>query len=273
MIRLKSIGIAIAICSLLLISIINQSDAASITSLSVYTSNDFGGGAYVDASLSADEDIYVIDWYIDNLKIKTTSHYYSPTRSVYENLSTRAGSPFGRTYTIKAVAWFSDAENNTFPSDTDSYSASVYSAPQTGTKTGSWTMAQMSASMDVGWNGRTAEVIGSASVTSYSEEPINYGFNIFYNVVRLTPLGNAAETLWNQPPGLFRGGRLEANPGSSDSAPPYSKSDSFDGSNLLEDHTYLVQAEITATAQPIDGGANIDELNVSDSEELNLSRN
>ena len=262
----RSIGIAVAmLLSLSLFGMVNSSQGFEITSMSVENG---ASGCYV--SLTANEDIDWIDWYIDNEHVYTSMHN-SGTRSVYENIGYLVGSPFGKTYTIKAVAFFFDAENNTFPSDTESDSVSVYSTPQTGTKTGSWTMAQMSASMDVGWNGRTAEVIGSASVTSYSEEPINYGFNIFYNVVRLTPLGNAAETLWNQPPGLFRGGRLEANPGSSDSAPPYSKSDSFDGSNLLEGHKYLVQAEITATAQPIDGGANIDELNVSDSEELNLS--
>ncbi len=132
-------------------------------------------------------------------------------------------------------------------------------------------MAQMSASIDVGWNGLTAEISGSASITSYSEETIRYGFNLFYSVVRLTPRGNWAGLIWNQPGILFKGGTLQAKGGSSDSAYYTPDSDSFDGSGLPGGNRYLVQAHITATAQPIDGGINIDELNVSDSEELNLS--
>lgn len=104
MLRNKITLIVVAIISLFLVGIANQSDAASITSMSAYTSTDWGGGAYVDASLSADENIESVDWYIDGVHTFTSMNIF--TSSVYETLGTRAGTPFGRTYTIKAVAWF-----------------------------------------------------------------------------------------------------------------------------------------------------------------------
>ncbi|MDE0482030.1 MAG: hypothetical protein OXI67_05590 [Candidatus Poribacteria bacterium] len=268
MTRFRSIGIVVTmLLSLCFLGIINQSDAASITSMSVYSGDDSGSGTTVSASLTADENIDYIDWSIDGVHSSTSMH--SGTSSVYVYVGTLAGSPFGRTYTIEAVAWFWDAENNAFTSDTDSYSVTVYTTPASKTETGSWTMAQMSVSVDVGWNGLTAEVTGSASITSYSEERIRYGFNMFYSVVRLNDKRNWAARIWNQPGILFEGGVLKAKSPSSDSA-PYSKSDSYDGSGLLEGN-YRVQADITVAAQPIEGGKEIDELRVSDSADISIS--
>lgn len=270
MTRFRSIGIVVTmLLSLCFLGIINQSDAASITSMSVYSGDDSGAGTTVSVSLTADENIDYIDWSIDGVNSGTSMH--SGTNSVYVYVGTLAGSPFGRTYTIEAVAWFWDAENNAFTSDTDSYSVTVYTTPASKTMTGSWTMAQMSASVDVGWNGLTAEVTGSASITSYSEDRIRYGFNMFYSVVRLTPDGlRWAARIWNQPGLLFEGGTLKAKSPSSVSA-PYSKSDSYDGSGLPGGHDYRVQAEITVAAQPIEGGKEIDELRVPDSADISIS--
>jgi len=130
-------------------------------------------------------------------------------------------------------------------------------------------MAQMSASVDVGWNGHTAEVSGPASITSYSTNEIDYGFNMFYSVVCLTPNNNWGEKIWNQPELLIENGRLNAENDSTPGRKNYSPdSDSYDGRWLTGGFRYKVQAEITVTAQHIDAGKDIDELNVSDSEEI-----
>ncbi len=83
----KSILITAVLAALLCVSFVNSSDAASITSLSAYTTYDWGSGGYVDASLTTDADIYVIDWYIDDTYLKTTFHYHFPTRSVYVSVA------------------------------------------------------------------------------------------------------------------------------------------------------------------------------------------
>lgn len=44
--------------------IVNSSNAASITSLSAYSYDDPRSGATVSASLTADEGIDYIDWYV-----------------------------------------------------------------------------------------------------------------------------------------------------------------------------------------------------------------
>lgn len=127
----------LAILSIAIIGLFGMisSSQASITSLSASATDDWGYGGSVDASLTANKDIYVIDWYIDNVKIKTTDHYQSPTRSVSVYLDTRTGGIQGVKYWVKAVAWFSDKENNTFVSDTATDDVRVF-APKTisGTK-------------------------------------------------------------------------------------------------------------------------------------------
>jgi hypothetical protein len=154
-----------------------------------------------------------------------------------------------------------------------SYDLTVYSSPVTKEKTGSTTMAQMSASVDVGWNGRTAEVSGSASITSYSTNEIDYGFNLLYSVVRKTANNNWGDLIWNQPGILIKNGRLNAENDSTPGRKNYSPDpDSYDGSSLRGGFDYIVQAEITVTAQHIGAGKDIDELNVSDSEGIFISR-
>ena len=193
-------------------------------------------------------------------------------RSVYENIGYLPGSPFGKTYTIEAVASLFDAENKSI-SDTESNSVTVYSQPQTRTLSGIWTMSQLSASIDVGWNGRTAEVTASASITSYVPDwVIIYGFNLRYSIVRLTPNGQWIADVWNQPGGLIEVGTLKEKEGPPYSA-DYSNSDSYDGCLLGEGFKYLLQGKVTVTAQPIGGAQAIDELNVSDTAELFIPLN
>ncbi len=60
----KSIAITVAIGFLCLLGIASSSEAASITSLSAYANTDWGGKADLSASLTADEDIMYINWYV-----------------------------------------------------------------------------------------------------------------------------------------------------------------------------------------------------------------
>lgn len=176
--RLKSISIAIAICFLYLFGMISSSDGFEVTSMSVENG---ASGCYV--SLTADEDILWIDWFIkqdNDYEPVHTSMHSAGTRSVYENIGYLVGSPLGKRYTIKARAVHWDGEEHVSYSS-DPHDVTVYSQPVTKTKTGSWTMAEMSASIDVGWNGHTAEVTAEASIKSYSQNQILYGFNLFRN--------------------------------------------------------------------------------------------
>lgn len=275
MIRLKLIGITVAmLCYLSLFGMVKSSHSFEITSMSVANG---ASGCYVN--LTADEDIDFVFWYIeqgDGLEPVHASEHGPETRMVYENIGYLTGSPFGKNYTIKAVAvrWVFNplAKLPIETTTSDSYDLTVYSSPVTREKTGSTTMAQMSASVDVGWNGRTAEVSGSASITSYSTNEIDYGFNMLYSVVRLTPNNNWGEKIWNQPGILIENGRLNAENDSTPGRKNYSPdSDSYDGSWLIGGFDYIVQAEITVTAQNIDAGKDIDELNVSDSDEIYIS--
>ena len=97
---------------------VNRSDAANITSLSVYAGDDWGGGTTTSASLTTDEAVDYIDWYINDNYEKTSMHS-AGTTSVYVYLTTLTGDIKGEKYDIKAIAWFSDIENNTFVSDTE----------------------------------------------------------------------------------------------------------------------------------------------------------
>lgn len=132
----KSIATMIAIC-FLSFGMMSSSQAA-ITSLSAYGYDDWGYGGNVEASLTADEDIYVVDWYIDDIYIKSSVYYEAPTRSVYAYLDTRTGGIKGIEYEVKAIAWYFD-ENDMFVSDTETDDVRVY-APKFiyGVKQPSW---------------------------------------------------------------------------------------------------------------------------------------
>ena len=267
---MKTLRLAILSIAITCLFGLTYSEGFEITSMSVENG---ASGCYV--SLTTDEDIDLVYWYIkqesDYERVHTSTHGPG-TRSVYENIGYLSGSPFGKSYTIKAVAIrrvFNPLTKVPIElSRSDSYDLTVYSTPETETKVGNWTMAELYASVDVGWNGRTAEVWAEATVTNQLPEPINEGFNLFYSVVRLTPSGQHAAKIWNQP-GLLWEGRVL--PAYATTQMPYSKSDSLDGrANLLpEGHTYLVQGHLTVSASI---GENVDNHTVSDSEELFFSR-
>jgi len=105
--------------------IVETSEAAEITSLSVYSYDDAGSGATVSASLTADEGIDYIDWYINDV-YKRASMHSGDTTSVSVNVGNVNGSIKGEKYTIKAVAWFYDEANETFVNDTETDNIRVY---------------------------------------------------------------------------------------------------------------------------------------------------
>lgn len=123
------------ICSLCFIGFVVKSEAASITYLSVDSNTDYGYGGDCYASLAADEDIQFIDWYVkqtyptseadSEYEILFTSSHYGGT-SVYVWLGSFDGHIKIAEYDIKAVALFTDAENNTFVSDSSTTTTSVY---------------------------------------------------------------------------------------------------------------------------------------------------
>ena len=100
MLTLRLIRIAFVIlCSLCLFGPVKSSHGFEVTSMSV---DNGASGCYV--SLTADENIGFIDWYIDNEHVYTSMHR-DGIRSVYENIGYLPGSPFGKTYTIKAFVF------------------------------------------------------------------------------------------------------------------------------------------------------------------------
>lgn len=127
--RFTTIAIASVIASLLLIGVVNNSHAASITSLSVYANTDYGSGSDFYASLSADENISYIDWYVkqtypsdeadSDYEHVYTSMHHSGTKSVYVHLGLFDGHIKIAGYNIKAEVAFEGA------SDTSTTSTSV----------------------------------------------------------------------------------------------------------------------------------------------------
>ena len=104
---------------------VEKSGAAEITSLSVYSYDDAGSGATVSASLTADEGVDYIDWYINGVYERTSMHSGDET-SVSAYVGNVDGTIKGKKYTIKASAWFYDTENGTRVNDTETDDIRVY---------------------------------------------------------------------------------------------------------------------------------------------------
>ena len=129
--KFTTIAIAAVIATLLLIGFVVKSEAASITSLSISAYTDYGSYGAVYASLSADEDIGYIDWYIkqtypindadNDYKHVTTSMYNSGTRSVSVDLGSYRGHIKIAEYDIKAEVTFLDGSDATSKASTSIY--------------------------------------------------------------------------------------------------------------------------------------------------------
>lgn len=107
--KFKTTLIAAVIASLLLAGFAVKSDAASVTSFSVYYGDDWGSGTTVSASLTTDEDIDFIDWHINGEYSFTSTH--GDTQSVYEYLGTYVGDIKGKKYDVRAVVSFEESSD------------------------------------------------------------------------------------------------------------------------------------------------------------------
>lgn len=120
--RQKSIGIAIAICSLFLFGMVNSSEAFEITE-SPSNSNTYiyGGWTYATFYVETSEPHFSVSWYIDGVHAyssgdgTTTSASYCPT-------NTLSGDIKGVTYQISIEAWSTDGNTK----DTATFQLTVY---------------------------------------------------------------------------------------------------------------------------------------------------
>ncbi|MDE0483943.1 MAG: hypothetical protein OXI67_15280 [Candidatus Poribacteria bacterium] len=107
--KFKTTLIAAVIASLLLTCFVVQSNAASVTSMSIYSGDDWGSGTTVSVSLTTDEDIDFIDWHIDGEYSFTSTH--GDTQSVYVYLGTYVGDIKGKKYDVMAVVSFEESSD------------------------------------------------------------------------------------------------------------------------------------------------------------------
>ncbi len=199
----RSIGITVAmLCFLLQIGIVNNSEAASITYISISPSTDYGSGGSVYAYLSADEGIEFIDWYAkqtypisdadSEYEQLTTSSHYGET-NVYVDLGSLSGNIKIAKYDIKAVAWFSDEENNTFISDTSTDTAYIYKpVVDSGSKTnGIYGYSELTAHYFDG-----SSIVMDGYVYAYNETGNNArGFGRFRHTAQNKPLDELEKDL------------------------------------------------------------------------------
>ncbi len=247
---------------LFMFGMVKSSHGFEVTSMSA---DNGASGCYV--SLTADENIGLIDWYIDNEHVYTSIHR-DGIRSVYENIGYLPGSPFGKTYTIEAFV----CNRNDF-CQSDPYDLTVYTYPVKDEITsGNWTMATLYGEVDVGWNGTTAEAKAYGKITNYTPYDITYGIRIQYLVGRLQNDGWLAQQLDVPNHLLIDLGVIKAN--AADNDRDYSYSDSYtlsDGGR--PGHEYIVEAEVTITAQIVGGDPNqIDQLPVREQQKLPIPR-
>lgn len=152
MFRYKTLSITAILTVFVLLSFVNHSNAASITSFSVYATYDSGSGGSVSANLSADEDILFIDWYVKQTFPKNeadsdyefiTTSMHNDTKSVNVSVGSFDGHIKIADYAIKAVVSFVDS------SDEDAFSTfNVYKPEKDSTpykKTGIYGYAELTA--------------------------------------------------------------------------------------------------------------------------------
>lgn len=275
--RLRSIILAIAIISLFGM-IVSNSFAFKIERM--YPSYggyyDYSGWLYHSACVQTDEPYSDVWWYINDEYVGlSSSHVDNPKTTAYFHAGGYPGSPHGKQYEIKAVAQSFMDENGNIEQDTDSYNVYVYSSPVIDEITsGNWTMATMSGEVDVGWNGTTAEAIASGKITNNTPYDIVYGIRIQYLVGMLQRTNDDLAQQLDVPdhlPIVF--GVIEAY--ADDNDKEYSYSDSYSLWNGgVEGRRYVVEAEVTITAQIAGGDPNqIDQLPVRERQILPIPDN
>ena len=193
----KTLIIATAILSLFL-TFLTPSEAIEITQM--YPSyggyEDHTGYLYHTAYVETDSPYLFVYWYIDGVQQSIsggpgTSAYFSP------NSSSFPGSSDGTTYTIEAVAYQYDPEDDVILSDSSSYAVTVYTACLE-------TAASLTASItSCRWNGRTASATSFAMIehTGGDDAPsVSYVLNFAFQVKRLQADGKRAGDVFNPLP-------------------------------------------------------------------------
>ena len=273
--RLRSIILAIAIISLFG-PIVSNSFAFKIKRM--YPSYggyyDYSGWLYHSACVETDEPYSDVAWYINDEYVGlSSSHVDNPKMTAYFHAGGYPGSPHGKQYEIKAVAQSFMDENGNIELDTDSYNVYVYSTPVTETKYGNHTFAEMTGSVNIGWNGTKAEAEVSGRVNTDMPLLIQFAISIKYNVIRLTPLGDQADVLetFAKPilVGHIRTGSVDFKNSATDS-----HSDDYTLHNGGEQgETYQVQARVAITARNAAGDPNDqDELVILDKANIFIPR-
>ena len=153
--KFKTTLIAAVIASLLLTCFVVQSNAASVTSMSIYSGDDWGSGTTVSVSLTTDEDIDFIDWHIDGEYSFTSTH--GDTQSVYVYLGTYVGDIKGKKYDVMAVVSFEESSDADASDTFRVYKPEITSGP--GSNTGASGSAYVSS---LSFDGSFITMSGSA---------------------------------------------------------------------------------------------------------------
>lgn len=106
MLRLKSIGIALAIiCSLFLFGIVNNSDAFEITESPSNSNTDLSGGVSYDTfSVETSEPYNTVTWYANDVVVHSSNGDNTTKTALFSPGSTLSGSIRGIKYTIRVEA-------------------------------------------------------------------------------------------------------------------------------------------------------------------------
>ena len=248
----KTLIIATAILSLFL-TFLTPSEAIEITQM--YPSyggyEDHTGYLYHTAYVETDSPYLFVYWYIDGVQQSisggpSTSAYFSP------NSSSVPGSSDGTTYTIEAVAYQYDPEDDVILSDSSSYAVTVYTACLE-------TAASLTASItSCGWSGSTSSATAKATLnhTGGDDAPdVDYMFKFTYKVVRLQKNGAVKGNVYIPQVITSQG---QASPGDAKITNNYS--DSYTLSNgWPKGETFKVETEVVVWAQNADRNADPEE--------------
>ncbi len=153
--KFTTLAITAVIASLLLIGFAVKSDAASVTSMSIYSGDDSGSGTTVSVSLTTDENIDFIDWHIDGEYSFTSTH--GDTQSVYVYLGTYVGNIKGIKYDVRGVVSFEESSDADASDTFRVYKPIVTSGP--GSNTGASGSAYVSS---LSFDGSSITMSGSA---------------------------------------------------------------------------------------------------------------
>ncbi len=235
------------------------------------------GDPYFTFYVRTDKPYDKLIWYVYDSATEETRRIDSTEgdgvrKDHYFSISYLPGAPTGRKYVISVLAqkeidgWMSF--------NTANYDFTVYTFPKTRTKYGNWTMATMSGSVNIAWNGTRAEAEVSGSIKDNMGRILLYGMSIGYKVIRLTPLGHEADVLeCSNKPILV--GFIQANSDNhDDSANDYYSDDYTLPNGGVPGERYRVEARVEITAQYPDGDPNEqDVLPVIDQADISIPRN